>query len=228
MLLKEARRILSLKGNPTVLEIFKMCNASWVYNKGLGGPHAVLTSGLHSDAYFNLNAVAMFPNFCESIASVLVSRLAKFGIIGEDVDVVLTSTFAATSFGQKIAESLQALFVFTEKKDNDQVWTGRFELPVGSNVLRFEELITTMSTTEKVNDAVSKLPISLIGHGDKTVIIAIVHRPNRLPIDYPGYKIISLIEIDVHNWNPAECPLCKAGSQPLRPKDNWTEFMKYQ
>jgi len=229
MLLKEARRLLSLEPHDfTVWEIFKMCNASWVYNEELGGPHAILTSGKHSNAYFNLNAIAMFPDFCEFIASVFVKKLAKSWMTVEDVDVVLTSTFAATSFGQEVAKQLRALFVFTEKKDNNQIWTGRFELPVGSKVLHFEELITTMSTTKKVDDAVSELPISLIKHGGKIVIGAIVHRPNALPKTYSDHKIVSLIEMEVHNWDPSECPLCKTGSQPLRPKNNWAEFMEYQ
>lgn len=228
MLLEEARRILSLRDNLTVWEIFKMCNASWVYNKELGGPHAVLTSGKHSNAYFNLNAVTMFPNFCESIAFAFVQKLTSFGITEKAVDVVLASTFAATALGQEIAKLLQALFVFTEKKDSDQVWTGRFELPEHSSVFHFEELITTLSTTKKVDEAISKLNISPVKVEDKIVVGTIVHRPNSLPINYPGHRIIPLIEMEVHNWDRSKCPLCEIGSQSLRPKQNWIEFMKYQ
>jgi len=229
MSLKETRSLLSLEPNDyTVWEIFKKCNASWVYDVEKGGPHAVLTSGKHSNAYFNLNAVAMFPDFCEFIASVFVRKLAEFGIAEEDVDVVLSSTFAATPFGQEIARSLRALSVFTEKKDSDQVWTGRFKLPVGCNVLHFEELITTMSTTRKVDDAVSGLPINLIRRSGKIVIGTIVHRPSDLSKTHPGHRIVPLIEMEVKNWNRLECPLCDIDSPALQPKQNWAEFMKYQ
>jgi len=229
MLLRKMKRLLDLDARDlTIQKIFKMCDASWIYKKECGGPHATLTSGNHSDAYFNLNAVAMFPNFCEFIASAFVEKLAKFGIVKKDIDVVLTSTFAATSFGQEIAKALQALFVFTEKKNKDQVWTGRFELPFGSKMLHFEELITTMSTTKKVDNAVSELSTRVIEYNGKKVIGTIVHRPNSLPVNYPCYWIIPLIEMEVHNWKPSECPLCETGSEPLRPKENWAKFMKHQ
>lgn len=36
-----------------------------------------------------------------------------------------------------------------------------------------------------------------------------------------GMKIISLIDKEMPMWQPNDCPLCKAGSIAVRPKDNW-------
>ena len=36
--------------------------------------------------------------------------------------------------------------------------------------------------------------------------------------------IVYLVHFDIKTWEPADCPLCKAGSKRLRPKQYWQEL----
>ncbi|MBZ9572599.1 hypothetical protein KJA17_00170, partial [Patescibacteria group bacterium] len=110
----------------------------------------------------------------------------------------------------------------------DQVWTGRFDLPAGARILQVEELITTLKTTRAVKEEILKAnpEVDFLGMDGKTLVATAVHRPAML-VEYPDYKVIPLMELEIHNWEPEECSLCKEGSKALEPKPNWQEFRKY-
>lgn len=225
--LKEMKRILELeiKETGSIKEAFKKCNAMWTYQGRKGEPHALLAGGNHSDGYFNVSMVTQFPNLCKSCTLDILPELVIAGV--NNIDAVVSSSYAALPFGKAVADMLRAVFVFTEKQDKKQVWTGRFELPEGAIVLQAEELITTMGTTENVRQAVIKdnpNSVKFAEVDDKIAVATIVHRPAKLPIEYPNYKVIASMEIEVHNWEEGKCPLCEKGSVALKPKPNWDKF----
>lgn len=216
-----------MKGLLNVEDAFKRCNAMWTYHAIKGEPHALLASGKHSDGYFNVNSVTQFSSsFCNDFAWEIAKKVLIAGVI----DAVVSSSYAALPFGYAVANELKAVFVFTEKQGKAQVWTGRFELPEGARVLQAEELITTMGTTESVKQAVEKdnpNQVEFVEIEGKPAVATIVHRPNKLPIEYPNYNVVALMQQEVHSWEPEECPLCAKGSEVLKPKPNWAEFARY-
>jgi len=226
------RKILNLYGaraNWSAEAIMKRCNAFWIYqaNAGKPGPHAILASGKHSDGYINTNAVLMYPNLCQSLAKSLIKQTEKYGITR--ADAVVSSSYAAITLGQEFARQMDALFFFTEKDGENQKWSGRFEIPAGvKSVLQVEELITTLSTAQKVRQAFldANPDIGFVKDvNGKTVVATIVHRPEKLPCVYPDCQIIPLMELAIRTWKPEECPLCKAGSEPLKPIPYWDKFV---
>lgn len=72
--LARMRRILDTR-NCDPVELFKMAEAYWVYRGLIDEPHAILTSGKHSDGYFNVNKVTQFSNLCGLFAGLLVQKL---------------------------------------------------------------------------------------------------------------------------------------------------------
>lgn len=211
----------------STMEFFEGCDASWIYQGKPGEPHALLASGLHSDGYFNVNAALQFPNLTTVLARRLKEKLAEYGINEEDVDVVISSTFAATAIGWEVARALNAMFVFTEKKDGKQTWSGRFEIPARASVLQVEELITTLGTAREVREEVlysNYNPLRFVMADGKIAVATIVHRPQELPIEYLEANVIALIEKAVQSWPPDQCPLCETGSEVLAPKPNWHLF----
>lgn len=227
MNIETAREILTLKtGSPE--ELLELCGASWTY-QGLGGePHALLASGRHSDCYINLSLVLQFPNLCKILAGQLVQKLKKIPTI-EPIDAVVSPSSAALTLGQEIAGQLNAMFVFTEKKDGEQIWTGRFDLPKRARVLQVDESITALTSARKSKKAVlnSNPEVNFIKINGKTVVATIVHRPNQLSIIYPDYQVISLMKTEIKSWSPEECPICKRGSLALEPKQTWQQFIRY-
>ena len=234
MKLEKMKRILGMSQNEisklTVLQMFEMCEAYWFFHGEKGEPHALFTGETHSDNYFNTSIVTQFPGLRKSLAQRLVLELRNKRLKQADVDIVVSSSFAAIPIGQKVAEILNAVFVYTEKQGKKQVWTGRFELPERARVLQVEEVVTTMGTTERVRQAILKSnpnSVELVETKDRIAVATIVHCPAKLPIEYSGYKVISLMELEVHNWILQKCPLCLQGSEALKPKSNWGRFSQY-
>lgn len=229
MNIKEFRRILHLNLQGfTVEEILKECNGYWSYGNNIGEPHALLTSGRHSDKYFRVNSALQFSNIQKWLGKLLVDKIKSVLNI-RYIDCIVSSSYAAITFGKAVAYEFCSASIFTEKKDGKQVLTDRFELPPKTCLLQVEELITTLNTTKMVKEAVLKEnpDVNFFEIDGKTIVATILHRPDKIK-NYPDYRVIPLMEEEVLNWKPEECPLCKKGSEALNPKPNWSLFMSYQ
>ncbi len=86
----------------------------------------------------------------------------------------------------------------------------------GSSVLIVEDVVTTGGTTLRTADAVRKAGGSVFD-----TIAVMVNRSGKKSIG--DYSIVSLIDYEMLIWTPEKCPLCKKGSEAIRPKDkdNW-------
>mgnify|MGYP002640005833 CR=1 FL=1 len=232
---KKIREILEFnpKGESSITPISLLggTEAYWVFDDAAvfddktNQPHAILASGKHSDGYFNISKALQFSNICEIFANMI--KRAYCENVGVAIDAVVSSSYAALPLGAEVARQLDTMFFFTEKDGEGQKWSGRFELVDGMKLLHIEDVISTLSTAEKVHKAVADANpnVKFLEKDGKAIVLTIVHRPSVLA-DYPDYKIISLTEKEVHSWNPSECPLCKKDSKPLKPKTNWQIFQK--
>ena len=165
-----------------------------------------------------------YSNVCEYLGTFLKQKFDEYINLAV-VDAVISSSYAALPIGMEFARQLGGIFVFTEKEEREQVWTGRFELPDEAILLQVEDLITTMGTVEKVQKAVKAVnpKVRFVRKNGKDVVMTVVHRPEVLTV-YLDYQVVSLVEQEVHSWEPSECPLCKKGSEALKPKPNWARF----
>ena len=209
-------------------ELFTICNAFWIYNGE--GPHALLVSGRHSDGYIDCSQVLKFTNLRDILAERMVEEILLPNIAGAkiEIDYVASSSMAAISAGDGVATYLGATFIYCEKASGIQKLK-RFEIPDGAKILQVEELITTMKTTRQVTNAIiekNKSVEFVKDENGKIVVLTLVHRPEKLPIEYPDYRILPLVELEIHNWDAKNCPLCKAGSRALKPKENRNLFFK--
>ncbi|MCX6764313.1 MAG: hypothetical protein NTU58_01255 [Candidatus Nealsonbacteria bacterium] len=210
-----------------ILEPFKKYDAIWLHDGNSKNPHAELTTGKCSNAYFNCRRVLKDPFANFNLARELVLQLKQKGI--ENIDWVIGSPMSAITFSYEVAKGFEAFHGFTEKDPLDpkkMVWKSE-TIPEGSNVLQIEELITTSHTFKEVRRAI------LEGNLEKInllpIIGTIIHRPPKLPVEYEinGQKIeiVALFEKEVWAIDPLECPLCKLGSVPYPPKSHWKELI---
>jgi len=217
------------------LSLFKVCNAIWIRDEDPEVPHALLTSGKHSNGYVDCSQVLKYPNLKEILVTRLLHNvLAPFEIreygsyLHGKLDYILSSSMAAVTLGDSVANKLDLAFVYTEKVNGVQKLK-RFEIPDGAKILQVEELVTTLKTTREVTRAVmekNKNVKFIQDENGKIIVLTLVHRPEKLPIEYPDYRILPLVEIEIHNWTPEECPLCRLGSEALPPKLNRNLFFK--
>lgn len=207
---------------------FGECDAVWIHDGNPKSPHAELTSGFCSNAFFDVMRVLCHPNMNEIFAIQLARKLRENGV--REVDWVVGSDHAAATFSYEMAKVFGARHDFVEKDPNDpkgkRMRWKRLTIPEGSIVLDVEELITTSKTFKEVRRAVEE------GNSEKVnflpIVGTIIHRPPGLPARYEingtEVKIVSLVEKEVWAVDPNECPLCKAGSNRYRPKTHWKEL----
>lgn len=214
-----------MKKEQTIIQIFENHEAIWIHDHDVTKPHAQLTTGLHSDGYFNCRKVLRDPYFCEMLARQLF-RIIQERAINYVIDWVVGSPYSAITFSYELAKLFHAKHGFTEKDPSDSngkkmIWK---EDPILSweKVLQIEELITTSNTFFEVRRAIQSVstePVNFV-----PFVGCIVHRPSKLPVSYDGVEVVSLIEKKIWTAKPEDCLLCKAGSKPLRPKGNWIQL----
>lgn len=193
--------------------------AIWIHDQKPARPHAMLTSGLHSDGFVNCTCITQQPALLQQILqddNALGGKLPR-----KPVSWVIGSAMGAVTFAYAVALQLKARAGFTEK-EGEAMKLSRFEVSPTENVLVVEDTISTGGSTLKTIDGIRKAGVS-----DDRILPLIVCLVNRSGSDtLAGREIVSLIKPDIHTWKAEKCPLCKAGSQAVRPKSHWLELTR--
>jgi orotate phosphoribosyltransferase len=212
-------------------EVFTRAGAFWAHNGDMTRHHALLTSGKHSDGFFNGTKVTEDPRMLRLVAGDLVEKLqdSRFDlssihrVVGPAVGAItlaheLANMAMARHFNPASRAEINILSGYTEKEGDDQVLK-RFGVH-GQNVLVCEDTITTGGSVEKTVATVQS------AGGIVLPFVLVVCNRSRLS-EIGGRKIISLIAPTIQSWEPDDCPICKAGqgSEARRPKTNWAELV---
>jgi orotate phosphoribosyltransferase len=208
-----------------ILKWFDVYDAVWVYDStDPKAPHAELHSGKCSNGFFDCMRVLRNPKLCEIFAFQLARELKEAGI--KKVDWVIGSPYAAITFSHEVAKAFGAIHAFPEKDPSDidgkkMVWR-RMQIPKDAIVLQAEELVTTSDTFREVRRAVTMGNVEPINW--LYAVGALIHRPPKLPVNYDGIGIVSLVEVEIWAVEQKDCPLCAIGSPRYRPKTNWDKL----
>ena len=170
--------------------------------------HFQLTSGLHSDRYFQCARVLQFPHYTELLCSELAHHFRPAGI-----DVVIAPALGGIVVGQEVGRQLRARTLFAERKEGVMQLRRGFEIAPAEKVLVCEDVVTTGGSVAEV--------ISLVRSrgGNVAGVAFIVDRSGgkvKFPVD-PGGLQCSLMAMDVVAYPPAECPLCAQGLPVVKP-----------
>jgi orotate phosphoribosyltransferase len=186
----------------SVLELFRASGAM------LEG-HFQLSSGLHSDRYFQCALLLEDPKRAERLAQELATRIRKKE--GRPFDLVIGPALGAVIWAHEVARALGARCQFTERKDAKMELRRGFKLSPGERVLVVEDVLTTGGSTREV--------IEVMKHHDArpAAIGAIVNRSGGNPFAGDGLELFALAEVEVKTWKPDECPLCRTGGSAVKP-----------
>lgn len=206
--------------------IFKACDAFWYHSgkKNPTAPHAVLTSGKHSNVYVNCLKVLERSNLCQIMAQQVVYLMESY--YDGPIDRVIGSDSSALGLSKNVADILGIKWNPMQKGPNKtQIWE-KAVIESGEWVLHVEELLTTSLTTQAVRDGVKK------GNPNQANFVPfiplLVHRPDKgVPEEIDGSRLIWLLHYDTQVFDPEkeECELCKMGSPALPAKENWDELV---
>ena len=178
-----------------VLSIFKESGA-------LLEGHFQLTSGLHSNQYFQCAKVLQYPEHATALCASLASRFA-----GRRFDVVIAPAMGGIVVGQEVGRLLNVRTMFTERNNGAMQLRRGFEIRKGECVLVCEDVVTTGGSVVEVIKIANELGGIPVGVG------TIVDRSGgtvRFDLAAGGMQY-SVLQMDVVTYRPDVCPLCKQG-----------------
>jgi orotate phosphoribosyltransferase len=180
-----------------ILDIFRE-------TKALLEGHFQLTSGLHSSQYFQCARVLQFPKYLH----LLCGEIARHFEYNE-VEVVISPAIGGIVVGTEVGRMLNARTIFAERKDSKMELRRGFEIHPSERVLVVEDVVTTGGSTKEVIELVNAAKGTLIGTA------CIVDRSNgKVQFDT---KQFAVLQMDVITYQPKDCPLCKSGSNAIKP-----------
>jgi orotate phosphoribosyltransferase len=183
--------------NEQILEIFDRHDA-------LLQGHFLLSSGLHSDKYLQCALIMQYPAIAERLISDLILRTYHL-----EFTTVVSPAIGGIRFGYEFARQLRKRSLFTERIDGNMVFRRGFVVKPNEKIVIAEDVVTTGKSTKECIKAVED------AGGKVQAIVSLVDRSSgAAKFDVP---FISLLQVDVHTYDPADCPLCRAGQPVVKP-----------
>jgi len=174
-----------------LLDVFKSTGA-------LLEGHFKLTSGLHSNTYFQCAKVLQYPEHLTEICRRIVSNFSGIGI-----DTVISPAVGGIVVGTEVGRQLGVRTIFSERKEGEMTLRRGFSLSGDEHVLIVEDVITTGGSVAEVIELTRATGAKVAGVG------SVVDRSNGTV--KLADRQFSLLTLDVRNYDPENCPLCKAG-----------------
>ena len=186
-------------------EIFKIFRET---NALLSG-HFELRSGLHSDQYFQCALVVQYPWLAEKLCKAIVEKIRAERGHTLKVDGVISPALGGIPVGHEVGRAFGVKAIFAEKQDNKLVLRRAFEIKPGDRFIVAEDVITRGGRARETIDIVTSRG------GRVEAITALVDRSGgQAEFKAP---LFSLLQWEPTAWEPANCPLCKRGSQATHP-----------
>jgi orotate phosphoribosyltransferase len=166
--------------------------------------HFILSSGLHSNRYIQCALVLQHPQIASQLGSELASKLGNLG-----ATVVAAPALGGVLVAHEVARALGVRALFTERQEGRMTLRRGFRLADGETALVVEDVITTGGSTRETIECVE-------GAGGRVLAVGSL-------IDRSGGKAglglpkASLVTLEVENYHPSDCPLCRAGSPAEKP-----------
>ncbi len=180
-----------------ILNIFKKTEA-------LLTGHFLLTSGRHSNVYFQCAKVLQYPEYNEMICSILADYFKKY-----EFDTVIAPAIGGIVVGQEVARQLKKRFIFAEREDKSLTLRRGLKISEGEKLLVCEDVVTTGGSVFEVIDIIKSNNAEAIGVG------FIVDRSNgKIKFGVPQKSTIMLEAI---SYDKDECPLCEQGIPIVKP-----------
>lgn len=160
--------------------------------------HFKLTSGRHSDVYYEKFTLLKNPKVCTNICKQMADDFADSG-----AETVVGPTTGGIIIAYDVARYMGLESLYAEAGEDGRVFKRGFSLEPGRKVLIVDDVLTTGRSIFEVIDLVKSYKAEIVGIG------LMLDRSNgKVTFDYP-FKALTTVTAD--SWNPEDCPLCSEG-----------------
>ena len=166
--------------------------------------HFRLTSGLHSDLYLQSALVLQYPEHAAALGTALAAPFRAHA-----VQTVLAPATGGILVAHEVARALGVRALFTEREGGVMRLRRGFTLTAAERCLVVEDVITTGGSTREVVQCVEEHGGTVVGVG------SLIDRSGGAAVF--AVKRAALATVNATTWPPEDCPLCKRGSQAVKP-----------
>ncbi len=191
---------MNLIADEKILALFKESDA-------LLQGHFKLTSGKHSEWYFEKIRLIEKPAALEKLVDLLA---AKIRAAGNNFDYVVSPAYGAIAIGFLAALKLGKKFAFTQRVDEKMSFRAGFAGIDGSRAIIVEDILTTGGSILEVVESLALRGVAVEG------IYVLVDRTGGEAM-IEGRPVGSLLALKVEAFEPDACPFCKKGMPLTKP-----------
>lgn len=186
--------------NEEVLALFKESDA-------LLRGHFRLTSGKHSEWYFEKIRLIERPSALEKIIDLLVEKIRAEK---KDFDYVVSPAYGAIAIGFLVALKLAKKFAFSQRVEEKMSFRAGFSGLDGSRAIIVEDILTTGGSISEVVQSLKQRTVEIAG-----IYVLVDRTAGEVLIE--GRPVGSLLALKIEAYEPDVCPLCKQGIPLTKP-----------
>jgi len=186
--------------NEIVLNLFKECDA-------LLQGHFKLTSGKHSEWYFEKIRLIEKPAALDKIVDLLAAKIRREV---PDFDYVVSPAYGAIAIGFLAALKLGKKFAFTQRADEKMSIRSGFSGLDGSRAVIVEDILTTGGSIQEVLACLRERQVAVAG-----IYVLVDRSGGAIPVE--GKAVGSLLALKVEAFEPDICPFCAKGLPITKP-----------
>jgi orotate phosphoribosyltransferase len=160
--------------------------------------HFKLTSGKHSEWYFEKIRLIEKPVVMDKIIDLLVEKIRRDV---PDFDYVVSPAYGAIALGFLAALKLGKKFAFTQRVDEKMSFRSGFSGISGTRAVIVEDILTTGGSINEVVACFKENNVKTAG------IYVLVDRSGGSVL-VEGQAVGSLLSLKVEAFDPDDCPLC--------------------
>src|SRR6266480_5863728 len=169
--------------------------------------HFVLSSGRHSNQYWEKFRLLEWPRVTEQLCSLIASRYKQSGI-----ESVIGPMTGGALLAQEVARQLDARCLFAEPASAGGRELRRgFTLHSSERVLIVDDVLTTGLSLRETLSAVERFQPEIVG------IEVLIDRSGGDSITQFGVSCLALLTVLARTYYSEECPMCKEGIPIVKP-----------
>jgi orotate phosphoribosyltransferase len=169
--------------------------------------HFKLTSGKHSEWYFEKIRLIEKPQVMAKIVDRLVNKIKSENA---EFDYVVSPAYGAIAIGFLAALKLEKKFAFTQRVEEKMSFRPGWAALDGSRAVIVEDILTTGGSIQEVVESLKQKSVSVVG-----IYVLVDRTAGAVLIE--GKPVSSLVSMKVEAFEPDSCPLCRAGVPLTKP-----------
>ena len=135
--------------------------------------HFILSSGLHSDTYFQCAKVLQYPKYLSMFGEILSNHFSHL-----DIDKVISPAIGGIVLGTEVGRQLNKKTIFSERYEGKMKLRRGFNINENEKILIIEDVLSTGGSIKEVIDLIAQFKGNIVGVGvivDRSLSPVFIH-----------------------------------------------------